>query len=113
VLKVLHEMRVPVDYIAGTSMGAIVGGLYASGLSASELERRLSDIDWAAWFSDRPPRADLSHRRKDEDFRYPIPFELGQKWLQLLAFRAQVFLLATICHRDYPVYPPGARNVSD
>jgi NTE family protein len=46
VLKVLEEMHVPVDCIAGTSMGAVVGGGYAAGLSASELEQFLSSVDW-------------------------------------------------------------------
>nr|AUN37331.1 putative patatin-like phospholipase [uncultured bacterium] len=77
VLKALEELRIPVDYIAGTSMGAIVGGLYATGMSADELERKLSRIDWTSLFSDRPPREELSQRRKEEDFKYPIPFELG------------------------------------
>ena len=46
VLKVLEEMHVPVDCIAGTSMGAVVGGGYAAGLSASELEQFLKNVDW-------------------------------------------------------------------
>lgn len=48
VLKVLDELRVPVDCIAGTSMGALVGATFASGMPADELERRLGEIDWAA-----------------------------------------------------------------
>ncbi len=77
VLKVLEELRVPVDFIAATSMGAIVGGLSATGMSATEMERRLAAIDWTKMFSDSPPRRDLGIRRKDEDERYPIPLELG------------------------------------
>ena len=46
VLKVLEELRVPIDAIAGTSMGAIVGGLYASGLSAREIEQAFGSINW-------------------------------------------------------------------
>jgi NTE family protein len=46
VLKVLDEMHVPVDCIAGTSMGALVGGGYASGIPASEMERFLREVDW-------------------------------------------------------------------
>jgi len=45
VLKVLEELHVPVDFIAATSMGAIVGGLSATGMGAGEMERRLADID--------------------------------------------------------------------
>ncbi len=77
VLKVLEELRVPVDYIAATRMGAIVGGLSATGMSASEMERRLAEQDWGTMFSDSPPRRDLDTRRKDEDVGYPIPLELG------------------------------------
>src|SRR5690606_36130559 len=46
VLKVLEELRVPIDAIAGTSMGAVVGGLYAAGHSAAEIEKIVSSIDW-------------------------------------------------------------------
>src|SRR5678815_1787964 len=46
VLKVLEELRVPVDCIAGTSMGALIGAGYASGIPASELEDLLLTIDW-------------------------------------------------------------------
>src|SRR5882672_785014 len=48
VLKVLEEMRIPVDCIAGTSMGALVGGGYASGMSASEIETFVKGVDWKA-----------------------------------------------------------------
>ncbi len=41
VLKVLEELRIPVDYVAGTSVGSIVGGFYASGMSAQEIEREM------------------------------------------------------------------------
>lgn len=77
VLKVLEELRVPVDYITATSMGAIVGGLYASGVSAREMERMVTSLDWPSFFSDQPPRRELSVRRKDEDAQYTIPLELG------------------------------------
>ena len=54
VLKVLEELQVPIDYIAGTSMGAIVGALYASGLSADEVETLITSIDWKDVFSGDP-----------------------------------------------------------
>jgi len=77
VLKALEEKGVHVDCITGTSMGAIVGGLYASGMNAAALERLVLSLDWEAMFSERPPRQELSLRRKDEDFRFPLPFEIG------------------------------------
>ncbi len=60
VLKALEEMRVPIDAIAGTSMGAVVGGLYASGMSAAEVERELNTVDWQDAFRDRSARDGLS-----------------------------------------------------
>ena len=68
VLEALEAMNIPVDYIAGTSMGAVVGGFYASGMSTREIRALLRDIDWVAIFNDRSPRIDKSFRRKqDED----------------------------------------------
>ena len=46
VLKVLDQMHVPIDAIAGTSMGAVVGGLYASGMSAADIEKLVSSVNW-------------------------------------------------------------------
>ena len=66
-----------VCYIAATSMGAIVGGLYASGMKSDAMEARLANLDWSKMFSDSPPRRDLDTRRKDENARYPIAFEMG------------------------------------
>jgi NTE family protein len=84
VLKELERHRVPVDAVAGTSMGAIVGGLYASGMSVAELEELVSSLDWAAALSDDPPRKDLSFRRKQDDAQYPINLELGLREDELL-----------------------------
>jgi NTE family protein len=77
VLKVLEENNVPVDVIAGTSMGAVVGGLYASGLSAADIERVMTSVDWQDAFRDRPARSDLNFRRKLEDQNYLVKFPLG------------------------------------
>ena len=67
VLKVLEEMRIPVDYVAGTSMGSIVGGLYASGMSPEEIEAAFGTYDWAGVFKSDLDREDLSFRRKRDD----------------------------------------------
>ncbi len=77
VLKVLEELHIPIDAIAGTSMGAVVGGLYASGMSAEEIERQFASVDWKDAFRDRPQRLDLNFRRKREDRQYPVQFPLG------------------------------------
>jgi NTE family protein len=70
ILEVLEELRIPVDVIAGTSMGAVVGGLYAQGLSPRELVSVVEDIDWTTAFDDKPPRRELSFRRKRDDFDF-------------------------------------------
>ncbi|MEM8933740.1 MAG: patatin-like phospholipase family protein, partial [Acidobacteriota bacterium] len=77
VLRVLEELQIPVDYIAGTSMGSIVGGLYASGMTVDELETMLVSVDWSDAFQDAPRREDLSFRRKEDDQRYLFDLELG------------------------------------
>lgn len=77
VIRELERNRVPIDVIAGTSMGAIIGGLYASGVSVDELEKLVATLDWSAVMSDAPPRKNLSFRRKQDDAGYPIDLELG------------------------------------
>lgn len=77
VLKVLEELRVPVDVIAGTSMGSIVGGLYAAGLSPQEMEDELASIDWDDAFNDDVPRAQRPYRRKQEESQYLSKLVLG------------------------------------
>ncbi|MFQ5937186.1 MAG: patatin-like phospholipase family protein [Acidiferrobacterales bacterium] len=77
VLKTLEKMNVPVDYIAGTSMGAIIGGLYASGRSPEEIEELLATTDWDRIISDDVPRQKKSIRRKEEDLLFLVKFEMG------------------------------------
>lgn len=77
VLKVLEELRIPIDYIAGTSMGAIVGGLYASGMTAEALQRVIGLADWGRLLSDRPPRSQRSFRRKSDDVGFLVDFDVG------------------------------------
>ena len=77
VLKELERLRIPIDAIAGTSMGAVVGGLYASGMSAAQIERELGSVDWQDAFRDRPARSQLNFRRKLEDRDYLVQLPLG------------------------------------
>jgi NTE family protein len=84
VLKVLDELHVHVDAIAGTSMGAVVGGLYASGMSGVGIEQLLSSVDWQAAFRDRPARADLGFRRKQEERDFLVNLPLGVQGRRLL-----------------------------
>ncbi|MBL0122614.1 MAG: patatin-like phospholipase family protein [Betaproteobacteria bacterium] len=79
VIKVLEELRIPIDYIAGSSMGALVGAAYASGTSAAELEDRLRGEDWDRLLTDESPRSDRSFLRKEEDQNRLLRLELGVK----------------------------------
>jgi NTE family protein len=84
VLKELERLQIPIDAIAGTSMGAVVGGLYATGMSADDLEDLVGSLDWAAALSDKPDRKNLSFRRKQDDSQSPIDFELGVRGTELV-----------------------------
>ena len=77
VLKVLEEKHIPIDVIAGTSMGAIVGGLYATGMKADQIEEAFKKINWTSLFSTRVGREELSQRRKEQDFELSTALELG------------------------------------
>jgi NTE family protein len=79
VLKVLRELRVPVDVIVATSMGSIVGGAYAAGHTPEQMESLVAGADWDQMFADRAPREYLSFRRKEDDLRFIGKSELGIK----------------------------------
>ena len=79
VLKVLRELRVPVDFIVATSMGSIVGGAYAAGHTPEAMETLVKAVDWDQMFSDRAQREYLSFRRKEDDIRFIGRTELGIK----------------------------------
>ncbi|WP_447730780.1 patatin-like phospholipase family protein [Pseudoxanthomonas suwonensis] len=67
VLRKLEELGVPVDCIAGTSMGSLVGGLYAAGVPLEEMEQLVLEADWKQLFDDSIPRRERSYRRKQDD----------------------------------------------
>ena len=77
VLKVFEREKIPVDFIAGTSMGGIIGGLYACGYSAEDLEKLALQINWQDLFSNAPPRLSLlpSQREENEKYLFQIYFE--------------------------------------
>ncbi|WP_250655918.1 patatin-like phospholipase family protein [Alkalimarinus coralli] len=77
VLKVLEEMKVPVDIVVGTSAGSAVAGLYASGLPVDEIEERFHRMIWDKGFTDESSRADKSFRRKQDDFDFATDLVLG------------------------------------
>lgn len=84
VLKVLESLRVPVDCVAGTSMGSIVGGAFAAGTSAGTLERIVERVDWNEVFTDRPPRGEIAARRKADDYKGFFAPEFGVRGGTLL-----------------------------
>ena len=79
VLKVLEEADIPIDYIAGTSIGAIVGGLYAIGYNAAELDSLYRNQDWLFLLSDQVKRKSESFLSKDEREKYIIHVPLSEE----------------------------------
>jgi NTE family protein len=95
VLKVLEELRIPVDYIAGCSMGSIVGGLYASGMTPAQIEKEILGMDWDDLFVDYPSREERSFRRKRDDdfyvFKVKPGYNNGEVQIPLAYIRGQKF----------------------
>jgi NTE family protein len=77
VLEVLQQLRVPVDCVAGTSMGALVAGAFASGMTPAEMRQQLADADWNDIFIDNPDFSEMSHRNKQLARRYLPGSESG------------------------------------
>ena len=77
VLKALEEQGIHIDAIAGTSMGAVIGGLYASGYKIDELEKLALGIDWQEALSDAPEREDVPFRRKQDDRDFLVKQKLS------------------------------------
>jgi NTE family protein len=79
VIQVLEEMKIPVYCIAGTSMGAIVGGMYASGMSPAELGKFITSMQWNEAFKDKPDASEMTFRRKSDAADFLIDLDLGFK----------------------------------
>ena len=77
VLQWLEEQRIPVDFIAGTSMGAIVGGLYATGNDGQAIQRFAAGVDWEAAFAPSVRFRHLAYRRKEDRRDFPSTIEFG------------------------------------
>ncbi|GGP65982.1 patatin [Shewanella algicola] len=77
VLKVLEKNRIPVDYVAGTSIGAYVAGMYALGYSAEQIEKIMLSGEWTDGYSDTIPRESLSYRDKQQRDQFNIPLTVG------------------------------------
>jgi len=117
VLKVLEEMNIPIDYVAGTSMGAVVGALYASGMSPDEIEKKCAEIDWNDALDDSTAYSKLVFRRKQDISRYPSTIEFGRsregklkmanayRTGQKLSFLLGRFLYPVLDQHDFSKFP--------
>lgn len=79
VLRWLEQHRIPVDYIAGTSLGGVVAGLYATGKSGDDVRAFMRDVQWDRALRGKVPYDDLSFRRKEDQRDYPNSIEFGLK----------------------------------
>jgi NTE family protein len=77
VLQWLYEHHVPVDLVAGTSMGGLVGGIYATGRSPDQIQQMIQNVDWDQALSGELPFRDLSYRRKQDAVEFPTRIEFG------------------------------------
>ena len=77
VIKVIEKNKIPIDYVVGTSIGAYVGGLYALGYSADDIEKIMLNLPWDESYSDFIPRQLLSFENKKLRDRYNMPLRLG------------------------------------
>jgi NTE family protein len=84
VLQWLYQHHVPVDLVAGTSMGGLVGGMYATGRSPDQIKQLIQNVDWDQALSGQLPFRDLSYRRKEDAVEFPTRIEFGlRKGIQL------------------------------
>jgi NTE family protein len=79
VLKWFEEHHIPIDYLAGTSMGGLVGGIYATGKSADETQEILRTADWGLLLRGGTPYEDLAFRRKEDAREVPNSIQIGLK----------------------------------
>ncbi len=83
ILKFLEKNNIKIDYITGTSIGAIIGALYASGYSAAEIENIILSADWNRLLSDNPDRLDLKMRERDAFEKSALAFDVENFALKL------------------------------
>ena len=75
-LALIDSLNIPIDYIAGTSMGGIIGALYSIGYDAVEIERIIRSLEWQQLFSDEPPREMVPYYERKHDGRFQLEFEI-------------------------------------
>ncbi len=81
VIKLIEEVGIPIDYVAGTSMGSIIGGMYALGYTSAEMDSIISNMDWEIYMSNKVNRREVSYEHKTLDSKYllDIPFDIPNK----------------------------------
>ena len=79
VLRWFEEHRIPIDYISGTSMGGLIAGAYAAGMSPQEIQDLMNEVDWDLMFIADSPYKYKTFRRKQDKRAYPSQLELGLK----------------------------------
>ena len=75
-LHLIDSLNIPIDYIAGTSMGGVIGALYSIGYDAVEIERLIKSMEWDQFFSDDPPREMVPYYERKNDGRFQLEFEI-------------------------------------
>ncbi len=120
-LKVIEEMGIPVDIVVGTSMGAIVGGLYAAGYSPSDMERFAGSVNWRAGFDDTMSDSPYGFREREVSRRFPLTvgFDTSGVWAGkgLLSGQSITTLLETLTLKvssiqDFDRLPRRYRSVA-
>ena len=79
VLEWFEEHHIPIDYIVGTSMGGLVAGAYASGMTPAEIKKLMEDADWDLMFLSDSPYRFKTFRRKQDKREFPSQIEFGLK----------------------------------
>lgn len=121
ILKLLDELDIPVDCIVGTSIGGIIGALYAMGHTGSEIEKITEGLEWDMLFRDRPPRAQRPYFTKKDDGKYQLDL-IWDDWVpsppQGLIFGQNIFQMLSVLTfpyatvRDFDLLPVPFRCVA-
>lgn len=99
VIRVLEQNGIRPDYITGTSMGAIIGAMYAMGYSADQIEASLAEVDWDALLSNSFPRQRLSYLDRKSNDRYTVSFAVDSNGIKLPdAINSGQYVLNTLSH---------------
>jgi len=113
VIEWLDSHHIPVDYISGTSMGALIGGMYAMGYTPQEIHERVAGIKWDSIQFDRASYGDMAFRRREDQRNYPnmlaLPFRKGIRLPEAFNAGHQVGLVLDDLTRPYA----GLRSLDD